>query len=156
MVLEQYSTQPRSSLDPALRWFVPGLCYVYAKFPASVFQTVKPPGALSVNVTTLLVEPTLYVPNRVNFPLDNWQRTVQALSVGNAIRFVSDLNAARFKCADGKVWHVKPQEVLINDPYAPLRLVPVLYLMPVAEDHRLVITKVINGRTAVIEKKQHG
>lgn len=156
MGLEQYSTQPPSSLDTGLRWFVTGLCYVHAKLPASVLQMVKPKGSPDVEVTTLLVEPELYVPSEFSFPLDNWQHTIQGIPVVDAIRLLSDLNSVRFRLNDGKVWMAAAREISISDPYAPIRVVKAIYLLPVAVDHRLVITKIINGQTAVIEKKPHG
>lgn len=153
---EQYEVSLPPHLDEAQRWFVPGLCYVYARFPASILQVVKPREAPTVKATTLLLKSALYAPSGFGIPLDNWQRTIQGIRVSDTMRFLSDLSAARFKFSDGKVWKVTPQEMLLNDPLSPVRVVKVFYLLPVAEDHRLVITKIINGHTAIIEKRTNG
>lgn len=156
MAHERYTTTLPPFLDDGHKWFIPGLCYVHAKFPASIFQVVGKGLVPQDAVSTLLLNDKLYVPSGFGVPLDNWQRTMQGVVFAHTIRFVAELAAARFRFSDGKVWKVVPQEVAISDPFSPIRVVKALYLLPVTDDHRLIITKIINGRTAVIEKKPNG
>ena len=150
---ERYLVTNPSRLDRTKRWFVTGFCYSYAKFPQSIFDVIRPRLTSDLEVETLLLPMPIFQP-AFPMPLDNWQRTVQGIPVGRALQLIPELDAARFKMG-GTVWQLRTRVIDIGDPLAVLDTVSMVFLLPESPTHRLRITNVINGCTAVVSREPH-
>jgi hypothetical protein len=131
------------------------LCYAYAKFPNSLIQLFRPKENEVVDATTYMLPRPVYVPSNFRMPLDNWQSTVQGLSLSYTMHWLSPLENARFNVG-GVKWRIRVQEATVSDPFSPLRVATLFYLLPGTENSRLIINKITNGSTAVIERQTNG
>ena len=150
---ERYAAEPPTELDPKLRWFVPGLCYVHAKMPKSLFEVITT-GRPELPALTYRAGKPFYVAPNFYMPNSQWPFTVQGLSQGHAMKLLMELTAATFRI-NGVAWRFIPQSVKLSDPFRPLAMADVVILLPACDDHQLRIVKLLDNTTAVVEKS-HG
>lgn len=151
---EPYEVVNPEWLDPAKRWFVTGLCYSYAGFPRSIIQTMCGSEKEPVPVTSLLLPDPVYVSDNFKMPINNWDRTVQGLSLAMTMRWLERLAAVSFRMGSSS-WKIRVKEIPMNDPLSPLRMVTMFYLLPYRAERELSVVEVVNN-VAIIKEQRNG